>query len=526
MKRSTARWTTAFAAAALLTLPAGGWTQTPPPASSAAQQPPAASAPSDPQGSAQEHLRQAQAALNDISAASLTGGAKSKVADLKRHVNALQKPAGQAAKAQSTKSNWASEVAAIDKILTELLGPATTSTAGQTTGATGTAGTSGTTKSRSATTLTLDEATKTKLLEMRTHITAFAAAMSGAGATATPPAGDPPSTATPPATDPPSAATPSAPMSQPPAAPTTPAPTGVEQAQQPAAKQADPEAAKRHLTAARDTLSQLTQLPQAAQLSGEPRTQVSQLITNFNTLITATTDWRAAYDKVNANLTALIGAQPSAEPPAPAGVAGAVGTAGTMAANLDPAIQAKLVEFRNHLIQFEKVAGGGAPSAGSTDKSEPSAAPSAPAETPATPPSATPSTPATPAASASASSSTPGATGTMGSASAASTGAAGTTGAAGSATAQERPAPQKPEAPERAEAMGQSDAIRHIEAIEKILSGRSPASSTTTGSAAGATGTTGAAAGTSTASGITLDRAQLEQIRMHLTELRKVVDKK
>ena len=64
---------------------------------------------------------------------------------------------------------------------------------------------------------------------------------------------------------------------------------------------------KRHLTAARDTLSQLTQLPAAAQLTGDARTQVSQLISNFNELITTNADWRAAYTKLQGNLTALVG---------------------------------------------------------------------------------------------------------------------------------------------------------------------------------------------------------------------------
>src|SRR5215207_6849096 len=46
------------------------------------------------------------------------------------------------------------------------------------------------------------------------------------------------------------------------------------------------EAARAHLTAARNTLSQLTQLPAASQLQGETRSQVAELITNFNELIT------------------------------------------------------------------------------------------------------------------------------------------------------------------------------------------------------------------------------------------------
>ena len=48
----------------------------------------------------------------------------------------------------------------------------------------------------------------------------------------------------------------------------------------------NPDAAKQALTAARDSLAQMTQLPAAQALTGEPRAQVSQLISNFNELIT------------------------------------------------------------------------------------------------------------------------------------------------------------------------------------------------------------------------------------------------
>jgi hypothetical protein len=113
------------------------------------------------------------------------------------------------------------------------------------------------------------------------------------------------------------------------------------------------------LTAARDTLSQMTQLPAAQQLTGEARTQVSQLIANFNELITTNTDWKASYAKVQADLTSLIGAQTADESPAATtGTAGAVGTSGTAAGSLDPAVKAKLQEFRTHLNAFEKAAGG------------------------------------------------------------------------------------------------------------------------------------------------------------------------
>lgn len=273
---------------------------------------------------------------------------------------------------------------------------------------------------------------------------------------------------------------PASPTQQPqsPASPTPaqdPASPAAEQPQPtPAMPQVDTETVKRHLTAARDTLSQLTQLPAAAQLQGEPRTQVSQLIMNFNELITTKENWRASYDKVAANLTTLLGADtPAATPePAapPAGVPGAVGTSGT--ATLDPAIRAKLVEFRTHLSQFEKAAGS-APaesSAAAATPSAPSATPSAPSATPSAP-SSTPSAP-------SAAPSTP-------------------------------PAEQSAATPQRSESMGQNTALGHVDAIEAILNAR-------------AAGSTQAPA----SGGITLDTAQVEQLRSHLAQLRKALEKK
>jgi hypothetical protein len=157
----------------------------------------------------------------------------------------------------------------------------------------------------------------------------------------------------------------------PPAAPPTPQTTSAAQPSadpKPADAQAQPAqdakidaaAAKEHLSQARDTLSKLTSLPEAAKLEGEARTQVSQLISNFNELITTQADWRAAYAKVDANLMALLGPATSDPAPAPAatGVSGAVGTSGASAVQIDPAVRGKLVEFRTHLKGFERAAGG------------------------------------------------------------------------------------------------------------------------------------------------------------------------
>jgi hypothetical protein len=163
----------------------------------------------------------------------------------------------------------------------------------------------------------------------------------------------------------------------------------------------DAAASKRHLSAARDTLSQLTSMPEAARIQGDARTQVSQIISNFNQLITTQSDWRSAYAKVDTGLIAVLGPEAAADPAAPvSGVAGAVGTAGSAAASLDPAVRAKLVEFRAHLKEFERAAGGAssgampptvATDATATNPVNPATNPAA--NPPADPPSAAPAPP-------------------------------------------------------------------------------------------------------------------------------------
>src|SRR6185295_13820121 len=103
------------------------------------------------------------------------------------------------------------------------------------------------------------------------------------------------------------AQSPASPQTQPPPtttqspAPQAEQPPATPQADQPSAApagQVDKDAAKRHLSEARESLSQLAALPEAAKLQGETRTQVSQLISSFNELITTQNDWKAAYQKV------------------------------------------------------------------------------------------------------------------------------------------------------------------------------------------------------------------------------------
>jgi len=419
MKRSINRWTTTLATVAMLGLPVVGFAQDPTPQPQQPQQQPAQPQPAQPAQpqptqpqpaqpqpaqpqqpaspaatpqpaqsaqavSPQEHLSQAKAAAESIATNSVPAKSRSQLAQLKKHLAALEKAESKESKttpsatpapaaAAKSNSNWGTEVAAIDKIITEMLAsePAT--------GATATPGAAGTT-GKAATAIALDDATRAKLMDVRTHITAYAAGMSG---TATPktdaPAASPEPTAaatpaeqpsaTPPAAAPsPAATTPAAPSptaAAPSPAAQSPAPTAAAAAPAAAAQpQIDADGARRSLVAARESLTQLTKLPAAAQLTGDARAQMGQLIANFNELISAQTNWRASYAKVAANLTTLLGpdsgvaaAAAPAAASAPA-TAGAVGTSGTTKVELDPSIREKLVELRKNLAEFEKASGG------------------------------------------------------------------------------------------------------------------------------------------------------------------------
>jgi hypothetical protein len=448
MKRWTATWT-ALVVAGFLVVSGTGFAQTPAPPTA----PATTTQVKAEQGTPQEHLERADAALKSISPAAASGKAKSQISELKKRVNALQKltannPSGAAAAPTGAKtekadakgaSKWAAEAAAADKILGELLADTSATGAASATTPIGSnpTGTTGTSPSKATGAVTLDEETKAQLTTARASLTAFASAMSGsappppattspsaqpaAASTASPAAATPtaePATPASPTTPPPTqpATPPAAPAPSPqpttqpptqpaepatPASPTTPPPTQpatppaaqpptqpaepatpaqplastTQAPTDPAAAQPKPDAdgAKRALTAARDSLGEVTKLPAAQQLSGEPRTQLTQLIANFNELITTNTEWKASYAKVDANLTALMGAQTADESTtAPAAAtagatstagattsaAGAVGTSGTTTTTLDPGVKAKLAEFRAHLKEFEKAANG------------------------------------------------------------------------------------------------------------------------------------------------------------------------
>ncbi|MGE5361495.1 MAG: hypothetical protein ACM3NQ_20960 [Bacteroidales bacterium] len=108
-----------------------------------------------------------------------------------------------------------------------------------------------------------------------------------------------------------------------------------------------------HLTAARQSLADMTKLPAASHLEGQARNEINQLITNFNALITSTgPDWRQAYDKVQDNLRTLLGADNAGQPgEAP------VGTSGSAAGVLDASIRAKLSDVRQQVNEFGQIAG-------------------------------------------------------------------------------------------------------------------------------------------------------------------------
>jgi hypothetical protein len=337
-------WLTAAAIAALTTAPAvaqqpASTPQAPQPQQEQTQ--PATSTQSD------DHISKAKAALDGIPKDAVTGPAASKIADVRRQLSALEK---------ASPKTWATNVTAIDKAITGLTADAAVSAD-----------------------------VKAKLEEVRTHVAAFAAAKSGTASPEAPPAAAPSATPPPttPTTPPPSQPQPPtqpqpAPPTQPqPAPPTqpqpsTPPPTPTEQTppQQPpaAAGQPDQSAARQHLSEARRVLSEVTQLPAAAQLQGEARTQVAQLITNFNALITAQSDWKEKYSAVEQSLNTLIGASAGSAvagttgstatpPPPPAGTSGTTATTGA-AMTIDPAIKAKLEEFRKHLMAFNAAYGG------------------------------------------------------------------------------------------------------------------------------------------------------------------------
>ena len=272
---------------------------------------------------------------------------------------------------------------------------------------------------------------------------------------------------------------------------------------QPPATQVDAAAAKQALSEARDTLAQLASMPEAAKLQGDQRTQVSQLISNFNELITTQSNWKDAYGKVENSLNALIGPETgaTAEPgasPSMAGTAGttgagspaATGTSGSTAApasgsaeapaasatSIDPAIRAKLVEFRTHLKAFEQAAGGEATTSSPASSSMASSTEPTPASTAASSASNPTTTPETSMTSQSAQPATQ-------------TAAAGQTAVGTSGTTA-------PTATDARTLESQTQANRQLDAIQAILA---------------------------QAKNGRLNQAQIDQLKTHVTELRQLL---
>jgi hypothetical protein len=273
--------------------------------------------------------------------------------------------------------------------------------------------------------------------------------------------------------------------------------------------------AKVHLTAARNALSDVTQLPAAAQLTGETRTRVQQLITSFNDLI-GKSDWRGPYAKVEASLSTLLGSETS---PAPAtATPSAVGTSGA-AADLDPAIRAKLVEFRAHLDMFKTAASAAAPAPAAPPPAAaapPAAATPSPTAPPAREPAPTPPATMPPAPTAPTAAPTPPPT----------------------APPPTSPDP-RPDAPSPADAgiddrqdvSGVArDLLLHVEALEVILGAQARVQKEATAAAGGAVVSSQTPSGstrtTVTGPDVTLSGLQLEQIMTRLAEMRRLLEKK
>jgi hypothetical protein len=166
---------------------------------------------------------------------------------------------------------------------------------------------------------------------------------------------------------------------------------------------------------------------------------------------------------------------------------------------VDPAIRAKLLEVRRELQQFQQAAGGTPAGAGASMTAN-AANPTSSATT-MNPPASTPST------------STPAATYPSSSSSAAAASPA------GSATAPAA-APATAAAPAETTAAPTSDAQRHLDAIAEIVN---RALGTSGASNAPTAGTPANTATSTTGGDVKIDRAQLEQIRMHVEQLRQLL---
>ena len=231
-------------------------------------------------------------------------------------------------------------------------------------------------------------------------------------------------------------------------------------------------AARQALLQARDSLTEVTTMPEASRLQGQARTNVVEIINTFNGLLTAESDWYEQYQDVDRRLASMLGLQSDTTAGTSGSASGeATGTAGSSTAGVDipPAIRTKLVEFRQHLAEFARAAG--APGAGASHE--------------------------------------------QGSGSDL-TGQSGTSGTSGSSPSQS------------SETLDQ-----HIDAISDLIqqSLSQSASAETSGASTTGSGTEGTAgtSGSTSASRrgtVTLDRATIDQIQSHLQRLRELAKSK
>jgi hypothetical protein len=121
-------------------------------------------------------------------------------------------------------------------------------------------------------------------------------------------------------------------------------------------------AIRQHLSAAQQSLAEMTKLPAATQLQGDVRTSVASFISEFNAFATASSDWKAKYQVASASLDKMLASAaaapaPAAAPAAPAPAAGAPAPAAEGPGTWDPTVVEKLKDVRKHLDNFETATG-------------------------------------------------------------------------------------------------------------------------------------------------------------------------
>jgi len=242
-------------------------------------------------------------------------------------------------------------------------------------------------------------------------------------------------------------------------------------------------AARQRLLEARESLAEVAKMPEAAELQGQGRTEVSQAISNFNALLTAESDWYDQYKLVMQNLFNVLG-PPEAGESAAGSSAGTSGSStagssatGTAGEEVPPALRSKLVEFRQKLMAFGREAGapdvtGGVSSTVGAGSSEPSST-------------------------------------------------SGTSGTAGSPPSAQSGTPA---------AEGES-LEQHIDAIDDIIQQALAGTPGSGSSTAGTSGTTESTAGAAGATGrtpgvVTIDREKLDRIQSHLQRMREIARSK